>query len=44
VKERMASFGFEPAGGSPDRLREVIKREIAKWQKVVKIANIKPEG
>jgi tripartite-type tricarboxylate transporter receptor subunit TctC len=42
VKERMAGEGLEPAGGSPERFREVLKREIAKWQKVVKIAGIKP--
>jgi len=42
VKERMAGDGLEPAGGSPERFREVLKREIAKWQKVVKIASIKP--
>lgn len=44
VKERLASMGIESAGGSPERLRNVVKREIAKWQKVVKTANIKPEG
>jgi tripartite-type tricarboxylate transporter receptor subunit TctC len=42
VKERMAGEGLEPAGGSPERFREVLKRDVAKWQKVVKIANIKP--
>ena len=42
VKERMAGDGMEPAGGSPERFREVLKRDVAKWQKVVKIANIKP--
>lgn len=42
VKARMAGDGLEPAGGSPERLREVLKREIAKWQKVVEIAGIKP--
>jgi len=42
VKERMAGQGMEPAGGSPERFREVLKRDIAKWQKVVKIANLKP--
>ena len=26
------------------RLREVIKRDVAKWQDVVKSRNIKPEG
>ncbi len=44
VKERIAADGMEPAGGSPEHLREVIKRDIAKWQRVVKIANIKPES
>ena len=42
VKERMAGDGMEPAGGAPERVREVLKRDIAKWQKVVKTANIKP--
>ena len=44
VKERMAGEGLEPAGGSPERFREVLKREIAKWQKVVRTAGIKPGG
>jgi tripartite-type tricarboxylate transporter receptor subunit TctC len=44
VKERMAGMGMEPAGGSPERLRDVVKRDIAKWQNVVKVANIKAEG
>lgn len=42
VKERMAGEGLEPAGGSPERFLEVLKREIAKWQKVVKAAGIRP--
>ena len=42
VKERMAGDGMEPVGGSPERVREVLKRDIAKWQKVVKLAGIKP--
>jgi len=44
VKERMAGLGMEPTGGAPERFNEVLKREIAKWQRVVKIGNIKPEG
>jgi tripartite-type tricarboxylate transporter receptor subunit TctC len=42
VKERLAGDGMEPIGGSPERVREVLKREVAMWQKVVKIANIMP--
>jgi tripartite-type tricarboxylate transporter receptor subunit TctC len=44
VKERMAGLGIEPAGGSPERLRDLVKRDIAKWQNVVKAANIKADG
>jgi len=42
VRERMARAGMEPAGGSPERFHEVLKRDVAKWKKVVTIANIKP--
>lgn len=42
VKQHMAGGGMEPAGGSPERFREVLTRDIAKWQKVVKIANVTP--
>jgi tripartite-type tricarboxylate transporter receptor subunit TctC len=44
VKERTAGLGIEPASGSPERLRDLVKRDIAKWQNVVKVANIKAEG
>ena len=42
VKEHMTGYGMETVGGPPERFREVLKRDIAKWQKVVKLANIKP--
>jgi tripartite-type tricarboxylate transporter receptor subunit TctC len=42
VKERMAGDGIEPGDGTPERFREMLKSDVAKWQKVVKIANIKP--
>jgi tripartite-type tricarboxylate transporter receptor subunit TctC len=42
VKERMAGEGLEPVGGSPERFRDVLKRDVAKWQKLVKTAGIKP--
>ena len=44
VKERLVGLAIDIAGGSPERLREVTRREITKWQKVVKVARIKPEG
>lgn len=39
-KERLAANGLEPTGGTPERLREVIRRDVAKWQAVVKTAGI----
>ena len=41
VTARMAGDGMKPAGGSPERVSELLKRDIAKWQKVVKVAGIK---
>jgi tripartite-type tricarboxylate transporter receptor subunit TctC len=44
VKERMAALGIDPVGGSPQRLREVVTRDIRKWREVVRAARITPEG
>lgn len=44
VKERMAADGVELAGGSPERFREVLTRDVEKWGRVVKAANIKVSG
>ena len=41
ARERMMNEGLEPAGGAPERFAEVLKRDIAKWQRVVSIAGIK---
>jgi tripartite-type tricarboxylate transporter receptor subunit TctC len=41
VKERMLNDGAEPAGGGGEHFREVIKRDIAKWEKVVKVSGIR---
>jgi tripartite-type tricarboxylate transporter receptor subunit TctC len=43
VRRRFLDQGVEPAGGSPAQFSDHIKAEIAKWAKVVKDANIKPE-
>jgi tripartite-type tricarboxylate transporter receptor subunit TctC len=44
VKDRMAADGVDLAGGSPERFREVLTRDVAKWGRVVKAANIKVSG
>ena len=42
VKERLASDGMDPAGGTPEHVRALLKRDVAKWRNVVKAAGIKP--
>ena len=44
VIERMTGLGLEPAGGSSQRLREIVTRDITKWRKVVATGHIKPEN
>lgn len=41
MKKRLASDGVEPAGGPPEQFLNAIARDVEKWKKVVKAANIK---
>lgn len=41
IRARMAADGVEAGGGGPERFFDILKRDLAKWQKVVKHANIK---
>ena len=43
VKEKLAELGFEPVGNSPEEFAAQIRRELPKWAKVVREANIKAE-
>ena len=43
IKEKMLAQGFEPVGNSPAQFKKFIGEEIPRWEKVVKIAGIKPE-
>lgn len=43
VKERFAALGFDTVANSPEEFAVQIKAEIAKWDKVIKQANIKVE-
>jgi len=40
MQERMASEGIDPLGGPPERFRAAIRRDVEKWQKVVRQAKI----
>ena len=43
VKAKLAGLGAEPVGNSPSEFAAMIKVESAKWGKIVKEANIRPE-
>jgi tripartite-type tricarboxylate transporter receptor subunit TctC len=41
VKERMIGDGMELTSGPPQRFRDMLTADIVRWQRVVKMANIK---
>jgi tripartite-type tricarboxylate transporter receptor subunit TctC len=43
VKERFATTDLEPRSSTPDEFGAYIRKEIAKWAKVIKAAGIPPE-
>jgi tripartite-type tricarboxylate transporter receptor subunit TctC len=43
VKERYGVLGIEPVGNSPREFFEQVREDLARWQPVVKAANIKVE-
>jgi tripartite-type tricarboxylate transporter receptor subunit TctC len=43
MKKTFSDFGAEPAPTTPEAFTSMVRKEIVKWAKVVKDANIKPE-
>jgi tripartite-type tricarboxylate transporter receptor subunit TctC len=43
VVERMASFGAEPGGGTPEQFAKLVRDEHEAWKTLIQRANIKPE-
>ena len=43
VRERLLALASPPVGGTPEQFGQHIKREIDKWARVIRAANIKPE-
>jgi tripartite-type tricarboxylate transporter receptor subunit TctC len=43
VRERFATLGFEPAGGTPAEFSAVVAAHAQKWSKVIRDANVKAE-
>ncbi|MGH8702932.1 MAG: tripartite tricarboxylate transporter substrate binding protein, partial [Burkholderiales bacterium] len=44
MKRQLQAEGLEPGGGPPEELLKIIRRDVEKWRKVVKEANIPREG
>ena len=43
IAERLALVGFVTLGGTPEDLAAVMRADLAKWGKVIRTNNIKPE-
>jgi tripartite-type tricarboxylate transporter receptor subunit TctC len=43
VKERYAALGIEPVGNAPDLFAAQVREDLARWEKVVRTANVKVE-
>jgi tripartite-type tricarboxylate transporter receptor subunit TctC len=43
VRERYLVLGIEPVGNTPEQFAEQIRTDLARWEKVVKAANIRIE-
>jgi tripartite-type tricarboxylate transporter receptor subunit TctC len=43
AKERLATLGLDPVGGTPDQFAKELRAEGEKWAKVIKAAKIKPK-
>lgn len=43
TKSKLLASGAEPVGSSPEELDHILRADIAKWTKLIKAKNIKPE-
>ena len=40
VSERLAGFGLDPTGGTPEQFTEVVKADLQRWGKIIKDSGI----
>jgi tripartite-type tricarboxylate transporter receptor subunit TctC len=43
-RKHVESLGMEPAGGTPQELREWVRSELARWTKAVRDAGIQTQA
>src|SRR5262249_15107572 len=44
MKERLVTIGYDPVGSTPGEFARRIATELETWGKVIRAANIKPQG
>jgi len=43
VRDRYGALGIEPVGNTPEQFTDQVKADLARWEKVVRAANIRVE-
>jgi tripartite-type tricarboxylate transporter receptor subunit TctC len=43
VAERLAAAGLEPTGGTGEALRELVRRDIPRFRRIIQDIGIQPE-
>ena len=43
IGQRLAAQGFDPVGTTPEQFAEIIRRDLARWKKVIASAKIRAE-
>ena len=43
VAERLGAAGLEPSGGTGEALRELVRRDIPRFRKIIQDIGIQPE-
>jgi tripartite-type tricarboxylate transporter receptor subunit TctC len=43
VQQRLEGLGFDPVGNTPEEFGQFIRTDIARWAKLIKSANVKPD-
>ena len=43
VRQKLEGIGFEPVGSTPEEFAQFIRTDIARWAKLIKSANVKPD-
>jgi tripartite-type tricarboxylate transporter receptor subunit TctC len=43
IREKMVSMGTDPVGSSPEEFAQFVKLETAKWTRIIRDAQIRPD-